>query len=124
MHGKWPGYDIDHINCNPSDNGLKNLREATRADNSHNRVIGNNNTLGLRCFSQNRLNGRWRINIWRGGHIFYLGDYISKVKTAQVANEWLRKNDGELFSDVEKKLLALEFKQILSLTQPKLLFVD
>ncbi|WP_241622755.1 HNH endonuclease signature motif containing protein [Rosenbergiella australiborealis] len=103
MHGKWPEHDIDHINGNPSDNSLKNLREATRADNSHNRVIGKNNTSGLRCVSQNRRNGRWRINIWRGGHKFYLGEYISKVKAAQVANEWLRKNDGEFFSDVRRR---------------------
>lgn len=103
MHGKWPKHDIDHINGNPSDNSIKNLREATRAENSHNRVLGKNNTSGLRCISQNRRNGYWQINIWRGGHRFFLGEYKDKIKAAQVANEFLRKSDGDFFSDVRRR---------------------
>lgn len=33
MRGEWPPEDIDHINCNKSDNKFSNLRLATRSQN-------------------------------------------------------------------------------------------
>lgn len=39
VHGRWPSPAIDHINCNPSDNRIENLREATASQNLANRVL-------------------------------------------------------------------------------------
>lgn len=36
-HGRWPKAEIDHIDCDPSNNRLENLREATHAQNASNR---------------------------------------------------------------------------------------
>lgn len=36
-HGRWPAADIDHIDGDPSNNRLSNLREATRGQNMQNR---------------------------------------------------------------------------------------
>ncbi|EKF8823756.1 DUF1133 family protein [Cronobacter sakazakii] len=102
-HGKWPKEDIDHINGNPSDNSIRNLREATRAQNSHNRRLGKNNTSGLRCVAKNRVNGKYSVRIWRFGQCFSLGEYADKVEAAKVANDFLRKTDEEFFSDVRAK---------------------
>lgn len=38
IHGEWPAEEIDHINRDPSDNRLCNLREATRVQNNVNRT--------------------------------------------------------------------------------------
>jgi hypothetical protein len=35
-YGKWPKHFIDHINGNPSDNRIKNLREVSSRENSMN----------------------------------------------------------------------------------------
>lgn len=37
VHGRWPDGFLDHINGNPSDNRISNLREATRFQNAKNR---------------------------------------------------------------------------------------
>ena len=39
MQGRWPSAEIDHRNCNPSDNRWHNLRPATRSQNSQNTSI-------------------------------------------------------------------------------------
>lgn len=102
-HGKWPKEEIDHINGNPSDNSILNLREASRLQNAHNRRLGKNNTSGLRCVGKNRANGKYAVKIWRFGQCFYLGEYSEKLEAARVANEFLRKTDEEFFSDVRAK---------------------
>jgi hypothetical protein len=37
MTGEWPKYQIDHIDCDKSNNRFENLREATTAENGQNR---------------------------------------------------------------------------------------
>lgn len=103
FHGRWPKEDIDHINGNPSDNRIINLREATRKQNAHNRRLGKNNTSGMRCVRKNRVNGKYAVKIWRFGQCFSLGEYSEKLDAARVANEFLRKTDEEFFSDVRSK---------------------
>lgn len=103
MKGHWPDQDIDHINGNPSDNRFSNLREATRARNNHNRRLGRNNTSGARCVTFERATAKWKVAITRFGHKFHLGTYRDKEYAISVANEFLRKSDGEFFSDVTAK---------------------
>jgi len=38
MHGVWPENQIDHINHNKSDNSIINLRLATNAENTQNKI--------------------------------------------------------------------------------------
>ncbi|WP_313063302.1 antiterminator Q family protein [Atlantibacter hermannii] len=102
-HGRWPKEEVDHVNGNPSDNRIKNLREATREQNTHNQRLRKNNTSGIRCVSKNRANGKWKVQIWRFGQRFQLGEYADKSEAARVANEFLRKTDEEFFCDVRAK---------------------
>lgn len=41
VHGTWPTGEIDHINGEPSDNRICNLREATRSQNCANKTTVN-----------------------------------------------------------------------------------
>lgn len=103
VHGKWPTAEIDHINGNPSDNRLCNLREASRARNTHNQRIGKSNTSGARCVSWNRNAKKWVIQIMRFGHKFNLGLHADKGAAIAIANEFLKKSDGDFFTDVTSR---------------------
>ena len=59
-HGCWPEQDIDHINGDPSDNRLMNLREATRVENTRNRGKQRNNTSGYKGVGFHKASRKWR----------------------------------------------------------------
>jgi len=64
-HGDWTG-EVDHINKNPSDNSLENLRCVTRSENQANRSpYGASRYLGI---YRARGKGRW-VAQFEGGHI-------------------------------------------------------
>jgi MoaA/NifB/PqqE/SkfB family radical SAM enzyme len=45
-YGEWPKNHIDHINQDPTDNRIKNLRDVTQAENNKNRTLQTNSTTG------------------------------------------------------------------------------
>jgi len=45
-YGVWPSYNIDHVNGDPSDNRITNLRDVTQLENAHNRGRSKNNKSG------------------------------------------------------------------------------
>jgi hypothetical protein len=76
-YGKWPCGEIDHINGDPRDNRLVNLRDATPSENSQNRAIMSNNKSGVSGVSWHQASGRWRAYIGRGKDRRWLGRFKS-----------------------------------------------
>jgi hypothetical protein len=62
MTGEWPtpGFEVDHINRNRSDNRFANLRLANRSQNLVNSKTYTNNTSGFRGVSFHRASGLWK----------------------------------------------------------------
>lgn len=44
VNGEWPAKYLDHINGNPGDNRIKNLREATKGENNQNLLKAQKNS--------------------------------------------------------------------------------
>lgn len=82
MTGKWPNSDIDHINCDKSDNRWVNLREATMAQNIANIGSWRHNTSGLKGAHWSKAAQRWSSRI--GGRHLGLFDTKEEAHAAYV----------------------------------------
>jgi hypothetical protein len=62
VNGQWPEYDIDHIDGNPANNAITNLRDVSRSVNLQNRreAMGHNKTGILGVSAKGT---RWRARI-------------------------------------------------------------
>jgi hypothetical protein len=63
VHGEWPAGEIDHINCDPADNRICNLRLATSSQNKCNSRRPSHNTSGFKGVYYNRRLGRFAAQI-------------------------------------------------------------
>lgn len=82
-YGEWPEFEVDHINCDRSDNRISNLREASRMENSKNRRLDATSTSGLKGASWRKDAGRWIAQISINGKKTFLGYHA----TAESAHE-------------------------------------
>lgn len=91
---------IDHINGDKTDNRIKNLREATNAQNGKNLKLSAKNTSGICGVSFDRQTGKWRATIKVDGKQRCLGRWVvfdDAVNARRVAEEtcfgeWGRKS--------------------------------
>lgn len=88
VHGVDPLH-IDHINGDPSDNRLVNLRDVTPAENLRNRSMCSNNTSGIIGVSAKGC--KWRAAAWVDNKTIVLGDFptIAEAAAARKAAEKL-----------------------------------
>ena len=75
FYGEWPKKQIDHENCNPSDNRICNLREATHAQNQHNKAVRKDNRSGFKGVGWSKQESKWRARIVINGVEKHLGFY-------------------------------------------------
>lgn len=90
-----PGMEIDHIDGNPGNNRIDNLREATRSQNMLNGKIPSNNTSGVKGVSWDKSNSKWRAVIRVKGKNTILGRYTTLEEAAEVVKEAREKYHGE-----------------------------
>ena len=72
--GEWPQGVVDHINRNPSDNRLKNLRDVSQAVNCKNAGRAPKSASGYRGVYPTK-KGTWAVQIWSGGKAISLGRF-------------------------------------------------
>jgi hypothetical protein len=83
-YGTWPVYDIDHINGNPSDNRLSNLRDVTTAHNIQNQTKPHKrNKCGLLGVSWHTAGKCWRTRICTNGVQILIGYFNTPEEAHQ-----------------------------------------
>lgn len=103
-YGEWPEHDIDHLDRNPMNNRINNLRAATRTENLHNLGIYKNNSSGYPGVSFFGRYNKYVINIRLNGKLIFIGYFdtpeeafvaymVAKIEyhpTSPIAQEYLR----------------------------------
>ena len=69
---------IDHIDGNPSNDRIENLRKITKAENSRNRSTAKNNKYGSQGIHFRESSSRWIAEIRYNYDNIYLGSYLTK----------------------------------------------
>ena len=89
MYGEWPKLNIDHINRNPSDNRLVNLRNVTQKQNGQNRSKSSNNMSGYPGVSWKKQNSKWVARIRHNYKHIHLGSFddLEEAISARKAGE-------------------------------------
>lgn len=77
-YGVLPSKNIDHINQNPGDNRITNLREADQHENNQNRRVQRSSRSGVTGISWNTAHGRWQARIHVRGQCISLGMHETK----------------------------------------------
>ena len=85
-HGVWPANQIDHINRNPTDNRLCNLRDVTASENVHNTSNSSRNTSGVRNVVWHKRAKKWQAQIMVNNKYKYLGQF-DDLAQAKIAAE-------------------------------------
>jgi hypothetical protein len=91
--------NVDHIDCNKTNNCLFNLRWVSQQQNTFNRSMNNRNTSGVKgiCFDKTR--NKWRAQIMINKKNIYLG-LFDNIEDAKIARQNKAK---ELFGDYLNK---------------------
>lgn len=99
IHGLWPKNEIDHINGDPADNRLSNLREATSSQNKMNVKRRVDNTSGVKGVSWDRSRNVWAAYVKVYGKKKHLGRFQTIELAKQARNTAAREYYGKFESE-------------------------
>lgn len=95
MHGNAPAETIDHINRNPGDNRIENLRAATKGQQLFNTGLRSNNKSGVKGVSWHTCANAWRGQIYFQGKSYHAGIFKNKDECIEAARVLRERLHGE-----------------------------
>lgn len=101
FHGHIPK-EVDHINNNPLDNRIENLRPANRSQNMRNSLLRKDSISGCKGVGFIKKTSKWRVRIWTDSGRIYLGDFEDLELAKLVATEARNKYHGEFVNHGDK----------------------
>jgi hypothetical protein len=94
FHNTLPKY-VDHIDGNPSNNKIENLRAATNAQNNWNTGIRKNNTSGVKGVYWDKKYNSWHAQCFINYKNHFLGRYKNIEDAEKVVKDFRLKHHGE-----------------------------
>ena len=95
MTGEWPK-EIDHVNCDATDNRWANLRECEHIHNTWNRKTPKTNTSGVKGVNMNA-KGKWTARIGYRGQRFFLGQHDTLEQAKKAREDAAKRLHGEFY---------------------------
>lgn len=93
-HGYWPK-EIDHINRDPMDNRIENLREVSSSENKYNMAARKDSSTGIKNVYWFSPHGMYKVQLKAKGKSYTVG-YFKDIELAElVAHEAREKYHGE-----------------------------
>lgn len=86
-YGNWPENEIDHIDQNPFNNAIDNLRDVSCMSNGQNRPMYDNNKSGHVGVCWHKTKKKWTAQIRVKGVLVNLGDFDDKEKAVLARRE-------------------------------------
>ena len=83
-YGEWPSSFLDHINGDPSDNRICNLRSVTRQQNNMNQKLRSTNKTGLKGVYFHRATGKYAATICYQGRHRHLGVFADPAEAHEI----------------------------------------
>jgi len=84
VYGEWPEKHLDHINGNPSDNRIANLRLADISENARNKKLFKNNTSGVKGVTWDKYKFKWKAYVGFNRKLISLGYFDSIEEAKQI----------------------------------------
>ena len=94
VYGFMPKY-LDHVNRNPADNRIANLRECSHSQNCMNKGQRTDNTSGFKGVHWDKESRKWRVYIEIGEKRIHIGRFDSINNAARAYNIAVIKYFGE-----------------------------
>jgi hypothetical protein len=87
-HGYLPA-EVDHIDGNPRNNRIENLRAATHLENMRNAKLRKDNTSGIKGVCWNKTDKKWEVKFQLDGKTKHFGKYFD-IDVAKFVCETMR----------------------------------
>jgi hypothetical protein len=85
-YGRWPNGEVDHIDCDQSNNVISNLREATGSENGANKRLWKRNKTGVKGVHWAKCNNMWVAEVFHKGERVFQR-YFHSFEDAKKARE-------------------------------------
>lgn len=119
VYGELPEGDIDHINGDPKDNRIQNLRCATRQQNCWNRKKAANNTSGFKGVSFCKRTGLYVAQAKQDGRVVVLGRFSTPEDASEKYEDFAKARRGDFHMDTLDPVKHVVEPEEYSITAPQ-----